>query len=239
MRIQRQNLHVFKSYPTRFPYSIVGYDCYNSHIIGDNQLKGSATKINQYLNTNVVVSSFIKPGANIKQIVHYQEGEFKCLGKKDIIVVNGETNDLENNTEKKKSVLVHMLQFAQKYTNTNIMMVNIPLRHDLAMNSCINLEIQDFNNKLSKRAQLFSHVDLVEMNFNRKYFTKHGLHLNNVGKEGLAKVIAFQINTIIKCSSNDKPVIPLLWEISLLIRALLSIPLTCIIKKLLWATPQN
>jgi len=80
------------------------------------------------------------------------------------------------------------------------------------MNSQINLEIQDFNNKLSKTAKLFSHVYLVEMKFNRKYFTKHGLHLNNVGKKGLAKVIASQINKIIKCSSNDKPVIPLQWK---------------------------
>ena len=84
--------------------------------------------------------------------------------------------------KKRKSALVHMLQFAQKYMHTTIMMVNIPIRHDLAMNSHINLETQDFNSKLIKRAQLFSHVDLVEMKFNRKHFTKHGLHLNNVGK---------------------------------------------------------
>ena len=88
-------------------------------------------------------------------------------------MVDGESNNIDNNTEKRNSVLVHMLQFAQKYTNTNIIMVNIPLRHDFAMNSQINLEIQDFNTKLSKRAKLFRHVDLVEMNFNRKYFTKH------------------------------------------------------------------
>jgi len=100
--------------------------------------------------------------------VHSEETEFKCLGKKDIVVVNGGTNDLDNNTEKRKSALVHMLQFAQKYTHTNIIMVNIPLRHDLAMNSQINLEIRDLNNKLSRRAKLFSHVDLVEMNFNRR-----------------------------------------------------------------------
>jgi len=166
------------------------------HIIGDSHLKGSATKINQYLNTNFVASSVIKPGANIKQIVYSQETEFKCLGKKDVIVVNGGTNDLDNNTEKTKTALVHMLQFAQKYTNTNIITVNIPLRHDLAMNSEINLEIQDFNNKLSKSSKLLSHADLVEMNFNRRYFTKHALHLNNVGKKGLTKVIASQINKI-------------------------------------------
>jgi hypothetical protein len=91
-------------------------------------------------------------------------------------------------------------------------MVNTPLRHDLAMDSQINLEIQDFIMKLSKRAKLFRHVDLVEMNFNRKYFTKHGSHLNNAGKEGLAKVIASQINEIINCSSNENPVISLQWK---------------------------
>jgi hypothetical protein len=64
-------------------------------------------------------------------------------------------------------------------------MVNIPLSYDP-----VNLKIQGFNTNLSKRAKLPRHVDLVEMNFNRKYFTKHGLHLNNVGKEGLAQVIA-------------------------------------------------
>jgi hypothetical protein len=86
-------------------------------------------------------------------------------------------------------------------------MVNIPLRYGLAVNSQINLEIQDFNTNLSKRAKLFRHVDFMEMNFNRKYFTRHhGLHLNNMGEEGLAKAIALHINRIIKCSSNDKSV---------------------------------
>jgi len=149
---------------------------HKAHIIGDSHLKGSATKINWYLNTNFVDFSFIKPRTNIKQTVHSQDTEFKCLGKKDIVVVNGGTNDLDNNTEKRKSALVHMLQFAQKYMHTNIIMVSVPLRHDLAMNSQINLEIQDLNNKLSRRAKLFSHGDLVEMNFNRRYYTKLGLH---------------------------------------------------------------
>jgi len=91
-------------------------------------------------------------------------------------------------------------------------MVNIPLRHDLAMDSQINLEIQDYNMKLSKSAMLFRNVELVEMNFNRKCFTNHGLHLNNAGKEGLAKVTASQINKIINCSPNENPVISLQWK---------------------------
>jgi hypothetical protein len=43
-------------------------------------------------------------------------------------VINGGTNDLDNNSEKRKSALVHTLQFAQKYVNTYIIMVNTPLR---------------------------------------------------------------------------------------------------------------
>jgi len=105
-----------------------------------------------------------------------------------------------------------MLQFAKKYVNTDIIMLNTPLRHDLALDCQINLEIQDFNMKLSKSAKLFRHVELVEMNFNRKYFTKHGHHLNNACKEGLAKLIASQINKIINCSSNENPVISLQWK---------------------------
>jgi hypothetical protein len=50
------------------------------------------------------------------------------------------------------------------------------------------------------------------MNFNTKYFAKHGLHLNNVGKGGLAKIFVSQINKIINCSSNENPIISLKWK---------------------------
>jgi hypothetical protein len=42
-------------------------------IIGDSHLKGSAERINQYLNTKFEVSSFIKLGACTNQLVHFQE----------------------------------------------------------------------------------------------------------------------------------------------------------------------
>ena len=52
----------------------------------------------------------------------------------------------------------------------------------------------------------------MELNFNRNYFTKHGFHLNNVHKEELAITTATHTNKIIKCSSNENPVIPLQWK---------------------------
>ena len=103
--------------------------------------------------------------------------EFMSLGRKDAIVTNGSTNDIGNNSTKRNGTLVMMTQFMQKYNNTNMIFVNIPQRHDLAKDSRTNLEIQAFNTKLSKTAKLFGHVMLLEIDFERKYFTKHGLYL--------------------------------------------------------------
>ena len=88
------------------------------HITGDSHFKGIATRVKQYLDTNFAVSSFIKPGASVKQIVDTQEMELRCLGMKDLIVVNGGSNDLANNSGKGKSALLHLLKFVQKYANT-------------------------------------------------------------------------------------------------------------------------
>ena len=100
----------------------------------------------------------------------------------------------------------------QKYSNTNIILVNIPQRHDLVKDSRINLEIQALSTKLGKIASLFSHVTLIDIDFNRMYFTKHGLHLNNAGKEGLAKLIATHIDKLVNDVNKTKPTIVLNWK---------------------------
>jgi len=100
----------------------------------------------------------------------------------------------------------------QKYNNTNMVFVNIPQRHDLAKDSSTNFEIQTFSAKLSKLATLFSHVTLVKIDFNRKYYTKHGLHLNNAGKEWLAKLIASQTDKLVSDSNKTEPIIALNWK---------------------------
>ena len=60
--------------------------------------------------------------------------------------------------------------------------------------------------------QRFSHVSLIETNINRNYYTKHGLHLNNKGKEELARSIANLINKLVLNEDKDKPVITLNWK---------------------------
>ena len=105
-----------------------------------------------------------------------------------------------------------MTNFMLKYNNTNIITVNIPHRHDLANDSKTNLEVQAYNAKLTKLATLFNHVTLIEIDSNRKYFTKHGLHLNNPGKAWLAKQTASQINKLVRDSNKPDPRIALEWK---------------------------
>ena len=182
-------------------------------ILGDSYLRGTAPKIDQYLNTKFEVCSWIKPGATTKEIVDTLGSDLKCLGTQDVIVVNGGMNNIDSKRNKKHKVLVHMAQFIQANARSNIIIVNIPPRHDIGSNSVINLEIQATNRKLNKIAKAYTDVMIVDSNLHRNCFTRHGLHLNKYGKERLSKQIATQIHKLAGDNSKNAITIPLKWEI--------------------------
>jgi len=181
---------------------------HNVEILGDSHLIGSAAAINQNLDTNFKVCSLIQPGACTKQIVDSQEVILESLGKSDVIVINGGTNDIDEYNGRVNGILNLMVHFVQKYNNTNIVLVNIPLWKLDKRNLCI----QDYNNKLKNISKIFKHVSLVEISSNWRLFTRQGLHLNRFGKEWLAKQIALQIELLVKLSSKVRPVINLKWK---------------------------
>ena len=120
-------------------------------IIGDNHLKGSATRLNQYPNTKFEICSLIKSGARTDQLVLSQEKELKCLGKNYVIVINGGAKDIDKPNGKENGILALMIHFMQKYKNTNIIIGNIPHRHDLASVAKTNFFcIQVYNSKTKK-----------------------------------------------------------------------------------------
>ena len=122
--------------------------------------------------------------------------------KKDVIVINGGANNISPKRNQTSRVLGKMTQFMQKHNNTNIIVMNIPHRYDMDMNSVTNLEIQAANRKLNKMTKVFSHVAVVETDSSRKYFTRHGMHLNKSGKEWLSKLIATQICRLVKSNTR-------------------------------------
>jgi lysophospholipase L1-like esterase len=182
-------------------------------ILSDSHLRETASKIDQYLNTKYEVSNCIKPGANTEEIVNTLVEDLKCLGTQDVTVMNGGSNDIGSNRNQIHKVLVQKKQFIQENTHSNIIIVNIPPRHDMNRNSVTNLEIQAANRKLNKIAKAYNNVMIIESNLHRKYFTPHGMHLNKHGKEGLSKQIATQIHRLVENNSKDIPIIPLKWKI--------------------------
>lgn len=182
-------------------------------ILGDSHLRGTASKIDQYLNTKFEVGSWIKPGANTKEIVNTLISDLKCLGTQDVIVINGGSNDIGSKRNQARRVSVQMTQFIQKNNHSNIVIVNIPPRHDMDRHSVTNLEIQAANRQLNKIAKDYNNVATIDTDLHRKYFTRHGMHLNKLGKEWLSKQIATQINRFVESKSKDAPTIPLKWKI--------------------------
>jgi hypothetical protein len=63
-------------------------------ILCDSNLRGTASKIDHYLNTKFEVCSWIKPRANTKEIVNTSVKDLKYLGTQDGIVTNGGSNDI-------------------------------------------------------------------------------------------------------------------------------------------------
>jgi len=127
-----------------------------------------------------------------------------------MIVINGGANNIGSKRNQTHKVLVKMAQFMQKHSNSNIIVVNIPHRYALNRNSVTNQEIQAVNRKLIKTAKVFNHVAIVETDLNRKYFTRHGMHLNKSGKEWLSKLTATQICRLV----NSNSFIHLLYSIN-------------------------
>jgi hypothetical protein len=83
--------------------------------------------------------------------------------------------------------------FINHRSNTNITALAATHRHDLQESSCINKEVQVFDRKLHKIFKARDNAKMLDINLNRNNFTQQGLHLNTVGKEKVAKIIAKNI----------------------------------------------
>jgi hypothetical protein len=77
--------------------------------------------------------------------------------------------------------------------------MSVPHRFDLPVDSCVNKEVEVFNRKLGKLMKAHKHTALIKVNINRGLYTKHGLHLNDKGKElAVTKIIPIIKNILYK-----------------------------------------
>jgi hypothetical protein len=90
------------------------------------------------------------------------------FSKNDIIVVCGRTRDISRNETNKG--LRCSKQFAMQASNSNIIL-DVPHRHDLEENYCVNKEVTVLSRKLHKIMKPFQHVQLLKKCLHKTWFT--------------------------------------------------------------------
>jgi hypothetical protein len=153
------------------------------------------------------VIGFVKPGSDNGTLTSSVKGTFEKLAKNNVIVFWGGTNDISKNNTIEG--LKHVLNFVTNNKHTNIILTSAPHRHDLVEWLCVNEEVKIFNRKLRKLMKRQKHVSVLSADCNREFFTNHGLHMNNRGKEMIAKLVA-DTSSAIFCKDNMIP-IPVYW----------------------------
>jgi hypothetical protein len=80
-------------------------------------------------------------------------------------MVRGGTRDVSEHENDKG--LSHIRTFIKMHSKTNILVLELPDRHDLNTNSCTYRKGKAFNGKLSKYTNAFEYASIVEVNYSR------------------------------------------------------------------------
>ena len=159
------------------------------------------------------VSSFVKPGALMKELIKTANEEVNSSTKDDVVIVWGEVRDISRNNM--KEALKSIREFVKENKELNVMLINSPHRHDLSRVSCVNQEVTKYNRQMLKIVKLRPHVKVIETKLDRMHFTTHGLHLNSKGKESVSATLA----TVVQQFFDEKrsSIIPIPWKDSPLV----------------------
>jgi len=103
------------------------------------------------------------------------------LNHDDILIICSGTNDLVIN--KTTLAFQDISNMVTKNNHTNIILVNIPYRYDMANTTyTVKDDIEKFNNRLEKLTKISPHASFLKTEQKRKLYTRHGLHYNRLGK---------------------------------------------------------
>ena len=176
-------------------------------LVGDSHLRGCAAHMKVFSNDQFEVLGHIKPGATSKFVMESVKSDTDKLTMDDFLIMCSGSNDVNRNDLRK--VFNDVTSFVKSVDQTNIILIGIPYRYDFK-NSHINSEIKSFNRKLYKLTKIFSHVNVIEADSNRLLFTKHGLHLNGLGKELLSNHLLLHIYSALEEDTGSP--ITLAWQ---------------------------
>ena len=167
------------------------------------------------------VCGVVKPGSVTGSLMEMAKGEVGSLTMNDFLIICSGANDIDRNDS--RNAFKNITSFIKNVNHTNIILISAPYRHDIMDYSHVNNLIKSFNSKLFKLAKTFSHVSIMEIVNNRFLFTKHGLHLNESGKELLSNQLVLHIFSILE-EVSSKPIILGWYDKNLQVNVLLAKP---------------
>lgn len=150
------------------------------------------------------IQTFLKPNAKLHHILSSAETESKELDNDDFLIIIGGTNDIDDSTVNINTMCEYTFETISKLKNTNVIISAIPQRYDYPY---CNKKIRATNRILQRMAYEHPHVSFVQLDqLHMKHYTKHGLHLNQLGKKEYASLLANNINLIKEPILNTIPV---------------------------------
>ena len=112
-------------------------------LIGDSHAKICSTLLQNDLGRDYKVSSFVKPGAQMNEIIKTARVEVKSLNSDDLVVLWEGVNDISKNNVKEALKSIH--ESVNENKESKVLIINSPHRHDLSPLSCVNQEVLKFN----------------------------------------------------------------------------------------------
>ena len=128
--------------------------------------------------------------------------DIQQLSKQDVVVVWGGSKDVGKNESKKG--INRIQRFVETNKHTNIILMEVPHRHDLIQESCVNKEVKKYNSRIRKHMKVHENAEVLHVNLDRSGFTKRGLHMNAMGKEVMAKRIVEAIKCTLKVGERNQ-----------------------------------
>jgi hypothetical protein len=150
----------------------------------------------------------VKSGADMEVLLDSNVKDVRNLAKDDFLIIWGGMKEVCKNESQK--CIKQISDFVQNNLHMNVIVLNLPVRRDLVDQSCVNNEIVSYNRRLGKCLKVFDSVHYLMINHDRKFHTRHSMHLNTTGKEYVARQIVSSIGTI--SSKQDVYVIMLNWD---------------------------
>jgi hypothetical protein len=169
-------------------------------IMGDSHARGMATELQHRLSKNFEVLGIVKPGSTLKEITNTINSTVNSLTKNDVCIIWGGSRDVAKNES--ENGLRHLKDFVTRQYLTNVVVINVPYRHDLQESSCVNSAVEKFNRKLRKYSKALANFHLLEVENCRDLYTNHGLHLNWKGKESMGGKIVNVIKNILNVQNS-------------------------------------